>query len=533
MNVERGIIPRPATERYPEGEARWTPGDRQRVYAGPGSEAIASMAAARLALATGQDWPVVDDPRGAFLRLELEDVGVATGYGAEGYGLTVGSDGAWCRASAPAGLFYALQSLRQLLPSAAESPGGLSAGFSLPFATIVDGPRFAWRGFMLDEARHFHGVETVKALLDLMALHKLNVFHWHLNDDQGWRLESRRYPELTRVGSRRRDTVVGGTGSTALAGEPYEGCYTQAQAREVVEYAAERYITVVPEFELPGHASAALAAYPGLGCTGGPYQVEIGPGIFKDIYCAGKDEVLAFVDGILDELCDIFPSPYIHLGGDEAPKDRWRACPDCQARIRSEGLAGEEALQTWLFNRAAERLAAKGRRAIGWNEALGPALRPDAVAQFWMGDKSAMASHLRSGRSFIMSDFWRAYLDYDYCLHPLKKVYAYEPVPAGLPGSSVLGVEAPLWTEWVRDRARLDWQAFPRLLASAETAWTREDKKAYGHFESRLLGHLPRLDALGVRYAAQAEWNPSLLTRARRNLRFLSRMAAARRRNSA
>lgn len=530
MKPEPSIIPRPATERYPGGEIRWTPAEKGSVFAGPGCRSVAALAAALLSRAPGRDWPAVDDPRGAFLRFELDASDGA--YADEGYGLVVDADGVRCRARSAAGLFNALQSLRQLLPPAIETAGGLSSGFSLPFATVEDSPRFSWRGFMLDEARHFHGLETVKALLDLMALYKLNVFHWHLNDDQGWRLESRRYPELTRVGSKRRDTVIGGFGAAALAGISYQGSYTQDEAREIVRYAAERHITVVPEFELPGHASAALAAYPELGCTGGPYAVRIGPGIFKDIYCAGKDATLSFIDGVLDELCDIFPSAYIHLGGDEAPKDRWRACPACRARIEREGLSGEDALQAWLFNRAAERLAARGRRAIGWNEALNPALRPDAAAQFWRGGKAVMRRHLRGGRSFIMSDFWRAYLDYDYCLHPLKKAYAYEPVPAGLPEANVLGVESPLWTEWVADRSRLDWQTFPRLLAGAETAWTRRDRKDYRRFESRLVEHLPRLDALGVRYAPRAEWNPPPPIRAVKNACFLVRMATNLRRRA-
>lgn len=529
------VIPRPLSLKPSGGRASWTPGETApAISASGGCEAVAASLASWLGRASGRPWTVSGDAASAFVTMVLEPESDATrrALGDEGYALKAGQGRVECRAASQAGLFYAAQTLRQLLPAEGEKAGGLSDGFSLPGFAISDRPRFAWRGFMLDEARHFHGVAEVKRLLDLMALHKLNVFHWHLNDDQGWRVEIRRYPKLTETGSRRADTVIGGTGSQATAGEPYGGFYTQAEIRDVVAYAAERFITVVPEFELPGHASAALASYPELGCTGGPYAVRIGPGIFEDIYCAGKESTFAFVEGVLEELLELFPSKFIHLGGDEAPKARWKACPDCRARMAAEGLSGEEELQTWFFNRVASWLAARGRTAMGWNEILGDALVPGAAAQFWMGDRKALVRHVKRGRKVVMSDFYYAYLDYDYRLHPLAKAYAYEPVPWNVPSRclpDVLGMEAPLWTEWVRDRAALDYQTFPRLCAHAETAWTANRAKDYADFEKRLLRFLPRLDALGVSYAPSGAWNPGPLERLANNARFWLRLRKARR----
>ena len=357
--------------------------------------------------------------------------------------------------------------------------------------------------------------ETVLKTLDLMALQKLNVFHWHLTEDQGWRIEIRKYPRLTEIGSRRRGTRMGFTPGKH-DGVPHGGFYTQSDIREIVAYAADRHITVVPEVEMPGHSLAALAAYPELSCTGGPFEVATHFGIFPDIFCAGKETVFTFLKDVLDEVLDLFPSPYIHIGGDEAPKQRWKSCPDCQRRIREEGLKDAHALQVYFTNRIAAYLDSKGRNTIGWNEILQPGLVESAVVQFWVGGPKRIIEAIRTGRrKIVMSPCLKTYLDYPYTLLPLRRIYRNEPVPAGLDeraAASILGVESPLWTERVPSRQRLDFQAYPRLTALAETAWTPKDRKSLPDFRRRLAGFLLRLDRMGVQHASLKEADPFQLS---------------------
>lgn len=429
--------------------------------------------------------------------------------GPEGYRLRVTPEAVTLEASAPAGLFYAFQSLRQMLPTAVEAREPIAGmEWSLPCVEITDRPRFAWRGFMLDEGRHFHGRQTVLEILDLMALLKLNVFHWHLTDDQGWRIEIKKYPRLTTIGAQRP-----GTKQSMFArrhdGVPHGGFYTQEEIREIVAYAAARHITIVPEIDLPGHSTAALAAYPELSCTGGPFAVATGFGIFPDILCAGKESTLAFLEDILTEILDLFPSPFIHIGGDEAPKTRWKKCADCQARIRGEGLADEHALQVWLTNRIAAFLAERGRRIVGWNQILGEDLHPDAVVQYWAGNYQDLLTAIRRDRRpVIMSTYLDTYLDHAYSLMPLARAYRYEPIPVGLEADAaacILGPEYPLWSEWVPNRPRLDYQIWPRLAALAEVGWTRPERKDYRGFLRRLEPFLARLDRHG---APRRDWDP-------------------------
>jgi hexosaminidase len=386
----------------------------------------------------------------------------------------------------------------------------------IPCLVIEDWPRFRWRGFMFDEGRHFHGKQTVRQLLDLMALHKLNVFHWHLTEDQGWRIEIKKYPRLTEVGARRA-----GTNKTILGkrhdGIPHGGFYTQEEIREIVAYAAERHITVVPEIEIPGHSLAALAAYPELSCTGGPFEVATHFGIFPDIYCAGKESTFTFLQDVLDEMMQLFPSPYIHIGGDEAPKKRWIACPDCQRRIREQGLEDEHALQVYITNRIGKYLESKGRRLMGWNQILEPGLSKDAVVQYWFGDQKKLVEAIKiERRKVVMSTYLDTYLDHSYSLMPLSRAYRYDPVPPGFSAEDeacILGLEFPLWTEWVPTRARLDYQAFPRLTAMAETGWTPKEQKDYTDFRKRLEGFLERLDRLGIGYAPLKDVEPGWLAK--------------------
>jgi len=433
--------------------------------------------------------------------------------GLEGYRLAVLPEAITVEAPETAGVFYGLQSLRQLLPVEVETHQPVAGvNWHLTCRIITDRPSFSWRGFMLDEGRHFQGKETILLTLDLMALQKLNVFHWHLTEDEGWRIEIRKYPKLTGIGSQRAGTSYGFTGRTHN-GVPHGGFYTQADIREIVAYAAERHITIVPEVEMPGHALAALAAYPELSCTGGPFDVATHFGIFPDIFCAGKEATFTFLKDVLDEVVELFPSTYVHIGGDEAPKKRWKACPDCQRRIREERLKDEQALQTYFTNRIAAYLDSKGRRAMGWNEILQAGLAKSAVVQFWVRGRAELLHAVRNDqRAVVMSTFLDTYLDHGYSLMPLSRAYRYEPVPKELDekeAATILGPEFPLWTEWVPNRSRLDYQVYPRLTAMAETAWTPKDRKDLGDFRRRLGGFLERLDRLGVRYAPLQEAEPA------------------------
>ncbi len=380
------------------------------------------------------------------------DPGLAS-LGREGYSLAVSPEAVTVSAPETTGVFYGLQSLRQLLPVEIENRHPVSGvDWRVDCLVITDQPRFPWRGFMLDEGRHFQGRDTVLQTLDLMALQKMNVFHWHLTDDQGWRIEIRKYPRLVEVGSRRLGTRHGYTGGKH-DGVPHGGFYTQAGIREIVAYAADRHITVVPEVEMPGHSMAALAAYPDLSCTGGPFEVATHFGIFPDIYCAGKEATFTFLQDVLDEVMQLFPSRYIHIGGDEAPKQRWNKCPDCQRRIREAGLKNAHALQVYFTNRIAAYLDSHGRHAIGWNEILQDGLVESAVVQFWARGRKRLLEAIRTDhRKTIMSSFFSTYLDYPYRLIPLRRTYRYEPIPPGFDveaALSILGVEAPLWTERV------------------------------------------------------------------------------------
>ena len=465
-----------------------------------------------LSAPTGYPLPIRgESPPGAASVLWLHLDPALTALKNEGYRLEVLPEGVRVAALTPTGVFYALQTLRQLLPPEIESRARSEQAWQIPCVRIEDWPRFSWRGFMLDEGRHFQGKETVLQTLDLMALQKLNVFHWHLTEDQGWRIEIQQYPRLTEIGSRRAGTKNGFTGKDHN-GIPHAGFYTQADVREVVAYAAERQISVVPEIEMPGHSTAALAAYPEFSCTGGPFEVATHFGIYKDIYCAGKESTFAFLQAILDEVLDLFPSYYIHIGGDEAPKARWKKCPDCQRRIQAEGLADEHALQVYFTNRIEKFLAGRGRRLMGWNEILEPSLAPAALVQFWVRRLPRLVKAMRQDkRQVVMSDALYMYLDHSYSLTPLSLAYRYEPLPASLPqadAACVLGLEAPLWTEWVPNRARLDYQAYPRTTALAETAWTPKTSKDLASFRTRLDSFLPRLDRLGVRYAPLSDVEP-------------------------
>ena len=377
-----------------------------------------------------------------------------------------------------------MQSLRQLISALYQT--GMEK-VTIPCLHILDEPRFAWRGFMLDEARHFQGMQTVKDLLDWMAYLKMNVFHWHLTEDQGWRIEIKQYPRLVEVGAQRPASQISGFLGKKLNKTPHSGFYSQDEISEIIDYADTRHIQVIPEIEMPGHAQAAMAAYPELGCRAGPYQVSPHWGIHADILCPGKPGTISFLQNVLDEVIDLFPGKYIHTGGDEAPKTRWRNCLNCQKLAAENGVAKINELQTILTNRISHFLHTRGRTLIGWNEMLADELDPNAVVQYWVGKEKVLMQHIRSGRKAILSNFAAYYLDHSYAHSPLDKVYQYEPVFDRLESEfhkNILGIETPLWTEFVPLAARLDWQVFPRLIAVAETAWLDPQKKDLNSFHT-------------------------------------------------
>ncbi|MDX9758673.1 MAG: family 20 glycosylhydrolase [Bacteroidota bacterium] len=420
----------------------------------------------------------------------------------EGYMLRVDPRRVLIRASAGAGVFHAAQTLRQLFPARFESPAlqhptrrDTVRGWDLPACMIQDAPRFAWRGLLLDCCRHFMDVEFVMRTIDLIAQLKMNRLHWHLTDDQGWRIEIQRYPALTRVGAWR----------TEKDGTRHGGFYTQEQIRAIVAHAAARQVTIVPEIEMPGHALAALASHPELGCTGGPYSVANDWGVFKDIFCAGKEETFTFIEHVLSEVMELFPSEYIHIGGDEAPTFHWERCVQCQARMTAEGLEDEHALQSWFIARVGRFLAEHGRRLIGWDEILEGGLPEGATVQSWRGMDGATAA-VRAGQHAIVSPTSHAYFDYPVSSIDLERVYSFEPIPAGLTtidASRILGGECNMWTEHAPQHL-VDGKIFPRILAMAEVLWTPVRQREYSAFHRRVDAFYPRLDSLGIRYGFEA-----------------------------
>jgi hexosaminidase len=427
--------------------------------------------------------------------------------GPEGYELTVATDGVTIAASAPAGWFYGVQTLLQLLPR--EGPPG-----QLPCVRIVDGPRFRWRGLMLDVSRHLMPVDGILRLLEAMSAHKLNTFHWHLTDDQGWRIESHRHPRLTEVGAFRAG--ADGVLIPPAAAEPervgrYGGFYTHDDVRRVVAHAAARHITVVPEIEMPGHAIAALAAYPGLSCTGGPFEPATRAGIFHDVYCVGNDATLALLESVLEEIVPLFPSPHVHIGGDECPTDRWRACPKCQARVRQEGLGSERELQGYLIRRMARFLGGLGKRLVGWDEVLDAGELPaGTTVMSWRGTEGGVAA-ARAGHDAVMTPHTHCYLDYRQAAEgepyaigddvtPLAKTYGYEPVPPELTPEQarhIVGVQGNVWTEYMPDMRHVEYMVWPRAAAIAEVGWSPAGPRNADDFTRRARADQARLADLG------------------------------------
>ncbi|MGI9174320.1 MAG: beta-N-acetylhexosaminidase [Rhodothermales bacterium] len=440
--------------------------------------------------------------------------------GGEGYRLEVTPTGATLTAAAPAGLFYGVQTLRQLMPVAVER-GGVVRGddatvWAIPAVLVEDAPRFGYRGLPLDVGRHFFPVSFVKKYLDLMAFYKLNRFHWHLTEDQGWRIEIKQYPKLTEVGAYRGETLVGHYDNQPQTFDStrYGGFYTQEEIREVVAYAAARHITVIPEIELPGHSLAALSAYPELGCTPGPFEAATTWGVFEDIYCP-KEETFQFLENVLTEVMDLFPSEYIHIGGDEAPKTRWEESELAQEVIRREGLEDEHGLQSYFIQRIERFLNEHGRRLIGWDEIVEGGLSPTATLMFWRNwNEEALQQAAEQGNDLIMTPNQTLYFDHYQAdpageplaiggLTTLADVYAYEPVPSSYSGEEaehVLGAQANVWTEYLKTPQKVEYMVFPRLLALSEVVWSGKEARNWFSFKGRLPSHLDRLNVMTVNY---------------------------------
>lgn len=463
-----------------------------------------------------------EKPDGADIVLRL--VGDAS-LGEEGYTLSCSPEHVRIEAQKPAGLFYGVQTLRQL---AAASPDDAAGPRRIPCVEIRDEPRFAWRGVMLDVSRHFFDVEFVKQYIDLIARLKFNTFHWHLTDDQGWRVDIKRYPRLTSVGSKRMTTVVDPeTGVTNRV--PSNGYYTQEEIRDIVAYAADHFVTVVPEIDIPGHSLAALAAYPEFGCTGGPYHVIESWGPKEDVICAGNTNVYPFLADVLQEVMDLFPSPWIHIGGDEVKKERWEACPKCRAIVDEHELASMDALQSYFIERIHDIVRAGGRTLIGWDEILDGGISSNAVIMHWRTftkqDEGLKAAKL--GYDVIRTPGTHTYLDHyqtaDWDSQPhaiknttdLEEAYSFDPIPEGLPEElypRILGLQGNLWTEFIAKPSHALYMTFPRAAALAEVAWSPVTSRSFDDFKKRLPVFLHMLNAEHVTYYTNPEIEPPSMT---------------------
>jgi hexosaminidase len=499
-----GVIPAPASTLA--GTGTWVPAAPITVsYERDDAElrALADVAAGIVAAGTGLSARLAQPgaapvPGGVVLRVHGDTLRTPR----EGYRLTVAPTGVEISAATGAGVFYALQTLRQLV----DGSGGRVAA-----TTIEDAPRFQWRGLHLDVARHFFPVEFVKKYIDVMARYKFNTFHWHLTEDQGWRIEIAKYPLLTSVGGCRRETMVGRNFNLG-DGIRYCGFYTQAEIRDVVEYARERYVTIVPEIEMPGHAKAALAAYPELACTPGPFEVRTTWGVDEDVFCP-SERTFEFIEDVLTEVLALFPGRYIHIGGDEVPKTRWRQSALAQEVMRREGLRNEEELQSWFIRRVERFLIANGRRLVGWDEILEGGLAPQATVMSWRGTAGGIAA-AREGHDVVMTPNSHLYFDHYQGdarfeplaiggMSPLERVYAYEPVPDVLSAGQarhILGAQANLWSEYLKTPQAVEYMAYPRALALAEVVWSPRAARDWQSFTARLPVALRSLAALGVNY---------------------------------
>jgi hexosaminidase len=510
-----GIIPRPATLNRLDGF--FTLETSTRIIADASSVATAEALAVRLRNSTG--YPLTIGSAGGTEAIDgaiLLTTGNSAGLGPEAYQLSVAPKAILIRASDQAGLFYGAQTLLQLLPPQIFSTHAIQGiSWQLPCVRIEDQPRFKWRGLMLDVSRHFFTKTEVEQLLDAMALEKLNTFHWHLVDDQGWRIEIKKYPLLTQLGAWRDATHFGMDPKASTTYGPdgrYGGFYTQADIREVVAYAQARHINIVPEIEMPGHSSGALMAYPQFACNSGPFTTDHDGGVFNGIYCPGNDASFGFVEDVLSEVFELFPCKYIHVGGDEVPSTNWENCEKCQARMKAEGLTKAAELEGYFIRRVEKFITAHGRTLVGWSEIRTGGLGPTAVVMDWVGGAVESA---QEGHDVVMTPLDDCYFDHyqstDQAAEPhtiggylpLSRVYAYNPIPTNLPPAlegHILGLQANVWTEYMPNFAHVEYMVFPRLSALAEVAWSPASARNWNDFLQRLKIQEQRFDQIGISY---------------------------------
>ena len=508
VRAQYDVVPLPQSIQMQKGEPFLLSNDQVQILAPETLKDEAAFLQAYLKDVTGQTFSLASkrEKKKSYIELAISP-NVAE---SEGYVLTINKKGVTIVGGSAAGVFYGIQTLRKSLASI-DKMAATSSIFHLPSSIITDAPRFSWRGMHLDCSRHFWSVDFVKKFIDLLALHNMNVFHWHLTDDQGWRIEIKKWPKLIEVGSKRSGTIIG-TNSDLDDNIPHGGYYTQAEAREIVRYAAERHITIVPEIDMPGHMLAALASYPELGCTGGPYQVGHYWGVYKDVLCIGNPKIYEFVEDVLTEIMDIFPSEVIHIGGDETPTDKWLQCPKCQALaktfpVTTEAPSGEfepltsklSPLQAHFTRRVFDFLTSKGRRALGWDEILDGSPK-DAMIMSWRGTAPG-AKATEAGHDVIMAPTTHCYFDYQQVedtqfepsrcggFIPIEKVYSLNPAPDSLSVEArrhILGTQANLWAEYMTTESTVEYQALPRMSALAEVQWTQPERKDYHAFLQRL-----------------------------------------------
>lgn len=430
----------------------------------------------------------------------------------EAYQLVISAKGIIVKGN-ETGIFYGLQSLFQLIVANTNPKTGTTI---LPLVSIEDAPRYSWRGMHLDVCRHFFTKEEVKKYIDYLALHKLNTFHWHLTEDQGWRIEIKKYPLLTSIGSYRSGTIIGPFSPSAVSDHiPHQGYYSQQDIRDVVAYASARHITIVPEIEMPGHALAALSAYPEYSCTGGPFAPAITWGVFDDVFCAGNEATYSFLENILGEVIPLFPGKYLHIGGDECPKTRWETCAKCQQKMKDNGLANEHALQSYFITRIEKFVNSQGKQIIGWDEILEGGLAPNAAVMSWRGSAGGIAA-AQQGHAVVMSPGQPCYFDHYQVketkteplaiggYNSLEAVYTYKPTPEELTAEQakyVLGAQGNVWTEYIPTFSQVEYMALPRMCALSETLWSSPDKKEFREFLERLKKHTQLLDAKKINYA--------------------------------
>jgi len=493
------IIPRPGNVTVNKGCFRFSRGTKIYIPSEAGLEDMGGYLAQIIRQSSGYDLEIKKfEEAGNYsnaitLRLENQQC-----LGEEGYALCVTPNSIAVKAAKPAGLFYGVQTLRQLLPATVESAKAAgNAGLTVPCVEIEDKPAFVWRGLLLDCSRTFLTKEYIMRYIDLLALYKMNVLQLHLTDDQGWRPEIKKYPELTKVCSRFSEKYP----------DEKSGYYSQDDIRQIVEYGRRRYVTIVPEIEMPGHSSSVFVAYPQLSCRGRKTEIfpfGKGPNITNEVFCAGNDEVFSFLENVLIEVMEMYPSEYIHIGGDEVPKDRWNECPKCRARIRQEDLKDANELQSYFIRRIEKFINSKGRKLIGWDEILEGGLAENAAVMSWRGTQGGIKA-AGMGHKVVMSPTSHCYFDYDVNSTPLKETYSFDPV-AGLSSENrkyILGGQGNMWTHLARTEPAIDGQIFPRMIALSEVLWTSAEMKDFNDFHARLVVHYKRLDIMAVKYGPE------------------------------